>query len=99
MRRPRHELTALKCAAMNAVWLGAMSYLALEGRTGVGPRTFVGIAVAWLLATLVTWRLFRGATGLRVWQLAVWTFLLCIVVLVVVTVGAAFVYPGRPGPG
>jgi hypothetical protein len=81
---------------MNAVWLGAMAYLALDNSANFDPRALIGTAVAWLLATAASWLLFRGASEAQWWQLAVWTFLVSIVALVFVTISAAFVAPPPP---
>ncbi|MEU0881856.1 hypothetical protein ABZ345_24860 [Lentzea sp. NPDC005914] len=88
--------TLLWCAAMNAVWLGTMAYLALDDSANFDARALAGTAVAWLLATAVSWLLFRSATAAQWWQLAVWTFLLSMVALVFVTIGAGFVAPPPP---
>ncbi|MDT7785744.1 MAG: hypothetical protein QOF58_4163 [Pseudonocardiales bacterium] len=78
---------------MNAIWLGTMAYLALDDRSNFDARAVAGTAVAWILATTVSWLLFRGAGRGQWWQLAVWTFLVSIVTLVFVSIGAAFVAP------
>ena len=88
--------TTLKCAAMNAVWLGVMAYLALQDRSNLDPRALIGVLVTWVLATAAAWLLFRRSAEARLWQLAVWTFLVSMVALVFVTISAAFVAPPPP---
>lgn len=88
--------TLLWCGLMNAVWLGAMGFLALDVSWNFDPRALIGTAVSWLLATAVSWLLFRGASGAQWWQLAVWTFLVSMVALVLVSISASFVAPPPP---
>ncbi|MEV6236399.1 hypothetical protein [Lentzea sp. NPDC051838] len=85
--------TLLWCGAMTAVWLGAMAYLALDDPSHVDPRSAIGSAVGWTLATSMSFLLLRRAKKPQLWEIAVVTAPASLVTLVFVSVGAAFVAP------
>lgn len=78
---------------MSAAWLGTMAYLALDDPSYVDPRSIIGSAVGWVLATSTSWLLLRRAHGPKLWEIAVVTAPASLVTLVFVSVGAAFVAP------
>lgn len=88
--------TLLWCAAMTAVWLGTMAYLALDDPSYIDPRSVIGSAVGWVLATSTSWLLLRRADKPKLWEIAVVTAPASLVTLVFVSVGAAFVAPPPP---
>lgn len=88
--------TLLWCGAMSAVWLGTMAYLALDDPNYIDPRSIVGSAVGWTLATAASWLLLRRAARPQLWEIAVVTALASLVTLVFVSIGAAFVAPPPP---
>jgi hypothetical protein len=81
---------------MSFVWLGTMAYLALDDSRHTEPRALTGTAVAWVLATTVSWLLLRRAHRPQLWEFAVVTAPAALVALVFVTIGAAFVAPPPP---
>lgn len=88
--------TLLWCGALSAVWLGTMAYLALDDPSYIDPRSIIGSAVGWTLATAVSWLLLRRADRPQLWEIAVVTALASLVTLVFVSIGAAFVAPPPP---
>ncbi|WP_146231585.1 hypothetical protein [Lentzea atacamensis] len=88
--------TLLWCAAMSAVWLGTMAYLALDDPSYIDPRSIMGSAVGWLLATTMSWLILRRAEAPKLWEIAVVTAPASLVTLVFVSIGAAFVAPPPP---
>ncbi|HEX8869265.1 MAG TPA: hypothetical protein VF821_26630 [Lentzea sp.] len=85
--------TLLWCGAMTAVWLGTMAYLALDDPGHADPRSVIGSAVGWALATSMSYLLLRRAKKPQLWEIAVVTAPASLVTLVFVSVGAAFVAP------
>ncbi|MET9229507.1 hypothetical protein [Lentzea sp. NPDC003310] len=85
--------TLLWCAAMTFVWLGTMAYLALDDPGHIDPRSIIGSAVGWVVATTLSWLLLRRAKAPKLWEIAVVTAPASLVTLVFVSVGAAFVAP------
>ncbi|MFI6099749.1 hypothetical protein ACIA8G_29680 [Lentzea sp. NPDC051213] len=88
--------TLVQCAALSLVWLGTMAYLALDDPSHFDPRALTGSAVAWAMATTLSWLLLRRATRPKLWEIAVVTAPASLVTLVLVTIGAAFVAPPLP---
>ncbi|USX52147.1 hypothetical protein [Lentzea sp. HUAS12] len=78
---------------MTFVWLGTMAYLALDDPGYIDPRSVVGSAVGWVVATALSWLVLRRAKAPRLWEIAVVTAPASLVTLVFVSVGAAFVAP------
>ncbi|MBM7864908.1 hypothetical protein [Lentzea nigeriaca] len=88
--------TLLWCAGMTAVWLGTMAYLALDDPHYIDPRSIIGSAVGWILATSVSYLLLRRAESPQLWEIAVVTAPASLVTLVFVSIGAAFMAPPPP---
>lgn len=82
---------------MSAVWLGTMAYLALDDPHHIDPRSIIGSAVGWAIATTMSYLLLRRAEAPKLWEIAVVTAPAALVTLVFVSIGAAFVAPPPSG--
>jgi hypothetical protein len=78
---------------MSFVWLGAMAYLALDDPSYIDPRSIIGSAVGWVVATAMSWLLLRRANRPALWEFAVVTAPASLVTLVFVSIGAGFIAP------
>jgi len=78
---------------MTFVWLGMMTYLALDDPRHIDPRSVIGSSVGWGVATTLSWLVLRRARKPALWEIAGGTAPAALVTLGFVSVGASFVAP------